>query len=1014
MDDVAPIRTSTSFVGRAGELARLESLLDLAAGGVAAGVLVGGDAGVGKTRLTTELAERAARRGAVPILGRSVDLGAGGLPYLPFTDALVALAAHPRAGDVVRRVAADRPTLRRLTGRSDDAAAGDDAAQRLSLYDAVVEALRAVGEQVAPVLLVLEDLHWADASTRDLLRFLLSRLSDDRLLVVGTFRTDEMHRRHPLRALLAELVRLPRVERLDLPPFDDAELRQYLRSLAGGVLDERVMRDIRARSEGNAFYAEELLGAADDCAGAGSVIALPGGLSDVLLARLERLPESVQHVARVASVAGRRVPDRLLRAACERPPDDVELALRDAVAHHVLVSDGADRFAFRHALMQEAVYADLLPGERVRLHARYAALLAAEPSDAGEATAADLARHCLESHDLAGALGAWIRAARAAEHRLAPAEATEHYEQALQLWSAVAAPDRPADVTLVGLGLAAAAAAGQAGDLRRAAALATDASEAARATGDRHIEADARQRLAGHLYSTEREHEAMEQVQAVYALLEGSGPNASRVWAASVEARLVGGSGPEGSNRREQLLRARALVEKALAEARELDLLDAEADLLITLSLSDGMINGLEAADRRLQEVRRRGLDARNPEIALRLARGIGINYLDVGDLTTAERRLTEALDLADRAGLASGLWGVDARMILAEVAAVCGEWDRAIRLVTTERPRLPAREALFLTWPVLDVYAARDPRDGIARVAALQECDPDYPIFWHHILVPEAEAHLWLGDPRAALDAVDRTLDSFRRIGHPLAMGGLITTATGLAALADGALVPAGQPGPRRGAPASRTPAESVGPAHERAEELLAHARTVVREGPTRLDRLGPEGTAWLARAEAEATRVAGRPDVDAWRAAHRAFGYGHVYEIARSARRLAEALLAAGGPSDRAEASDLLRSARATADRLGARPLRDAVDAVGRRHRLDVGAGIAAASVLTPREEEVMRLVAEGLTNREIGGRLFISEKTASVHVSNVLGKLGASGRAEAVAVAHRRGLLGAEPSP
>src|SRR4051794_38886695 len=181
MDDVTPIRITSEFVGRADELARLESVLGTASGGTSAGVLIGGDAGVGKTRLSMQLAGAAERSGAVVAVGRCVDLGAGGLPYLPFTDALVALAGHPAAGDVVRRVAADRPALRRLTGRADDAVLTDDALNRLPLFDAVVDALRAVGEQVAPVLLVLEDLHWADASTRDLLRFLLARLSDDRL-----------------------------------------------------------------------------------------------------------------------------------------------------------------------------------------------------------------------------------------------------------------------------------------------------------------------------------------------------------------------------------------------------------------------------------------------------------------------------------------------------------------------------------------------------------------------------------------------------------------------------------------------------------------------------------------------------------------------------------------------------------------------------------------------------------------------------------------------------------------
>jgi DNA-binding CsgD family transcriptional regulator/tetratricopeptide (TPR) repeat protein len=1009
MGGMAPIGTSSAFVGRAPELDRLEQLLASAGQGAAAGVLLGGDAGVGKTRLGAELVARAVGQGAVAVVGRCVDLGAGGLPYLPFTEALGALAADPAARETVRRVAADRPALRRLTGLVETAAGSDDALHRLPLYDAVAAVLRTVGEGVAPVLLVLEDLHWADASTRDLLRFLLARLSDDHLLMVATYRTDEMHRRHPLRALLAELVRLPRVERMALNPFDDAELRAYLHSLHGGEVAESVVRDIRMRSEGNAFYAEELLVAAADpddgfAAGsdraAGGAARLPGGLADVLLSRLERLPEAVQHIARVASVAGRRVPDALLRAACERPADEVEQALREAVAHQVLVSDGVDRFAFRHALVQEAVYADLLPGERVRLHARYAALLAA---DAGAGNSADLARHCLEAHDSPGALAAWIRAAEEAGRRLAPAEALAHFEQALQLWPVVAEADRPTGWTLVALGSAAAAAASQAGDFRRAIALARDATQAAVADGDRELEADTRYRLAHYLYSADRDDEALDEVARVYQVLEGSPPVPARVWAATVEARVIGGWGQDWTVRRDHMLRNRSMVERALAEARELDLVGAEADLLVSMAVTDGIISGPEAAAERLAEARRLGMQAQDPAIALRARYHLATNQLDVGDLASAVASFREALAYAERVGLSSSLFGVEARVLYAQTLVTAGDWDAAVLAVTRDRPRLPAREALFLVHPVLPVFTARDPEQSLAKIEELLDCDPDYPLPRHMLSGPKADALAWLGDTGAALAVIRSTLKQYQDAGTPMMIGGLQLCALGLAALADGV-----EAAPRStGRPNDRQ-------ALADGQQLLSHAREIGQHGPTRLREMGPEGRSWLLRAEAEAARLRGEPDVPAWRAAWEAFGYGSVYERARSGRRLAEALLAEASladgprPSVRAEAVGLLRSARETAVRLGARPLRDAVDATGRRHRLDVGAGMPSSGVLTAREQEVMRLVADGLTNKAIGARLFISEKTASVHVSNVLAKLGASGRAEAVAVAHRRGLL------
>jgi DNA-binding CsgD family transcriptional regulator len=170
----------------------------------------------------------------------------------------------------------------------------------------------------------------------------------------------------------------------------------------------------------------------------------------------------------------------------------------------------------------------------------------------------------------------------------------------------------------------------------------------------------------------------------------------------------------------------------------------------------------------------------------------------------------------------------------------------------------------------------------------------------------------------------------------------------------------------------------------------------------------MGPEGQAWLARAEAEWSRLEGPDDPDRWRTALRLFGYGYPYEEARCRWRLAEALL---GADRREEAAAEVSAAYRTAARLGAGPLREALEALARRGRLDAGLPARVQQVvtsLTAREREVLALLARGRTNRQIGRTLFISEKTASAHVSNILAKLGASGRTEAVAIAHRRGLL------
>ena len=190
--------------------------------------------------------------------------------------------------------------------------------------------------------------------------------------------------------------------------------------------------------------------------------------------------------------------------------------------------------------------------------------------------------------------------------------------------------------------------------------------------------------------------------------------------------------------------------------------------------------------------------------------------------------------------------------------------------------------------------------------------------------------------------------------------------------------------------------------------ESLAELGRAAARVHDPAVGAVGIEARAWITRLEAEVTRLVGKATPELWRTAVGQFGYGHVYEQARSRFRLAEALLAT---EDRAEATGELAAAHEVAVRLGAEPLRTAIEGLARRGRLEF-AGIPRAvdvsAVFTPRETEVLALMAQGRTNRQIGAELFISEKTASVHVSNILAKLGASGRTEAVAIAAARGLL------
>src|SRR6266496_1684545 len=488
--------TNPVFVGRSEELGRLLGVLARAEKGWPAVALVAGDAGVGKTRLLAELAGHAERQGARVLLGGCMEAGDLGLPYVPFVDAFRDLGARPGESDLVGPLAAAVPGLGLLMPRTGNGRAAvvppGDGFERVQLFDGVLSLLVGLSE-LAPLLLVIEDLHWADRSTRDLVAFLIRTLRTGRIALVASYRSDDLHRRHPLRPLLAELLRVPDLERVDLRPFTRAELVEHLESLAGGVVPPVVVDRILARTEGNAFFAEALVAAG----AARAEVALPDALADVLLGRVEALSELAQEVLKVAAVAGRRVDHQLLVAAAGLPEPELERGLREAIAGQVLVADPAtESYRFRHALLQEAVYGDLLPGERTRLHATYARLLAGAD---GGGSAAELAYHALASHDLPGALPAQVRAAADATAMSAPAEAFRHLDHACELWDQVPGAAAVAGMDRVELLLRAAEAASHSGEFRHAVKLAQEAVAAIDAGADPLRAALANERLGEYL-----------------------------------------------------------------------------------------------------------------------------------------------------------------------------------------------------------------------------------------------------------------------------------------------------------------------------------------------------------------------------------------------------------------------------------------------------------------------------------------------------------------------------------
>ncbi|HEX5900231.1 MAG TPA: AAA family ATPase [Solirubrobacteraceae bacterium] len=446
--------TSPEFVGRERELAGLSAALERAADGRPAVALVSGESGVGKTRLVAELAAGARAQGARVLTGDCVDLGDGELAYAPIVSALRGLDVGELDG-----AAGLAPLLPQL----DPPEAGAQSALSQGRVFELLLALLGRLAEAQPLGLVFEDVHWADRSSRDFLAFFVRNARQQRVLLVATYRTDELHRRHPLRALVAEAERAPIVERVGLERFTREEIVAQLTGILGRRPEARLVDELFARAEGNPFFTEELAAAATG-------ERLPANVADALMLRVEGLSASAQAVLRLAAVAGPRVSHGRLERAAGLAPDELVAGLREAVAHNIVVSDPeTDAYGFRHALMREALADDLLPGERGPLHAALARALEADPalSVSPSGVTAQLAFHWFAAHNLPAAFSASAQAGAEAMRLAAFAEANAHYERAIELWDGVPEDVRAAGPSLVDLIRSAAEAAHLAGEYPR-------------------------------------------------------------------------------------------------------------------------------------------------------------------------------------------------------------------------------------------------------------------------------------------------------------------------------------------------------------------------------------------------------------------------------------------------------------------------------------------------------------------------------------------------------------------
>jgi DNA-binding CsgD family transcriptional regulator len=761
---------------------------------------------------------------------------------------------------------------------------------------------------------------------------------------------------------------------LDLGPLERDEVAALLAARAGAPPPRQLTDAIVARAEGNPFFAEELL-----AFGGGARGELPRGLRDLLLQRLSQLDDTTRGMLRLAAAAGRDVGYALLRGATDLPERDLRESLRRAVEHGVLVAEQeTGSFRFRHALLAEAIYATLLPGEREDVHARLAAELAR-----GAGAAAELAPHFQAAGRPAEALAASVEAAREAEAVFGLAEAYAHLERALALWHAV-----PDAADLAGLDLAelcgwTAGLASEAGAAWRAVELAQKAIELVGAD-DPHRAALLHVRLGEYLHETGNNDAGLAALERAVALVPAESPSPERAYSLG---SLAGGL--MVAWRHEESL---PIAEQALALARAVGAREAEVRALTVLGGDLAYLGrGAEGVAHFRQAL----------ELAEQVGDRIGLEraYVNLTDALTMLGRPEESARVGRRGLEAVRRYGVESPTLRANVIEALfavGEWDEADRASAAALRAITSRFPYVLLTIRAAVEIGRghfdEAREHLEAAAMTLREDRGLGIYDAYI----AELALW---ERRWTDADGAVNDGLTRaLSRSAAQIRVWVCALGLRVQADLAALARA----RRDVDAVRDRVGAAG-------KLRAAARRAAAEA----GHITTNVAGWRAVAEAEYERVLAVPRPELWSEAAVLWGRLERPPVAAYCRwRQAEALVASG--ASRAEAIVPLREAHAVAVRIGARPLLRELELLAERARLDLAApalepprakqAMEEQLGLTPREAQVLALVARGLTNREIADELVISVKTAGVHVSHILRKLDAPNRLEAAAIAHR----------
>jgi DNA-binding NarL/FixJ family response regulator len=993
--------TSRVMYGRQEDLARLDELFEDVVANRRTGVaLVEGEAGIGKTRTVREYGDAARAGGADVLAGGCVDLEAEPLPYAPLVEVLADLVRREGAPYVASLAGPTADELARLVPslRPGESVAVSTPASASRLFQALCSVLdRLAGNR--PLVLVIEDVHWADSSTRDLLTLLVHQLRSA-VMVVLTLRTDEADDDPDVRRFTTGMARRADLH-LHLGPLSREDQARQMGDILGLPPTTPLVDEVYSRADGNPFFAEELLAL-------GPAREVPSTVRELLLARLEALAPGTRQVLRAVAVAGRQVPHRLLDRVADVRGPALDEALRPAVDRHVLVVDPADggSYRFRHALLQESIASTCLPGESVRLHRRLAEALSEDPTLAPDTRfiAGRIAGHWYAAGDGERALVTAVEAAREAEQSLGFSQALAQYRRVLTLLDVVPDADSLLDRPRYRLLWAAAETAYLGGDAELAASLVRQAIAVVDASRRDH-HAYLYERLGRYLWMAADGEAALAAYEHAMALVEDqpvSRWHASIVSGYSQVLMLAG-----------RFAESMPYARRAIAMAQERD--DArsiEGHARNNLGVDLALLGHPDEGIAELAEARAIAEEVRDDVDDIgRAIVNMNSVLLDSGRLREAADTALEGIPVVDGLGLRrrKGVW---CRCDAAQPLLFLGRNTEALRLT---------REALDLSPDGIDeVRSHMVHGQALFRLGELSDAE-------HHLAhardkagrILDGQIHGYLYAALVEVHALQGNLTEALALAHEgsarllptedAAFSMMLYSAAASAA-ADLALASRGG-----GTEASRrrTAAEADGDAAAEADDAAAAVTTWVtlaEQAMSRSPAPSRVSAAYAQVARCELARARSLPDAAAWADVAALWDeVGEPYRAALARRRETEALLDGSSP-DRPAAQQALRQAWRAAQTIGAAHLEAQLADLARRARIRLadGGGTAPESTsplrLTPREREVLRHVAEGMTDRQIGARLFISPRTVERHVSNVLAKSGVSRRAELVALAHR----------